>query len=328
MDAKKRVAAGLAVLLLAAAAYWGYRAYFAPAETAIQATGTIEATEVELQAKTPGTLEKITVEAGDTVTRGQLVAELSRSDLVAQREQNAMLVSKAEAQLADLLSGARAQELKEAAAAVDTARVDYEKAAADLERAKTLFAEGAISRSDLERAEVNMQAAQNRLRAAEARLSMLQAGSRPQQVNAARAELERARAMLAATEAVLEDLKIYSPIDGVVLSSNYQEGEFVQMGASLVTVADLDDLWIKVYIPTDDLPRVKLGDTVHFTVSGYDRVFTGVVEQIASRGEYTPKTIQTKKERANVVFAVKIGIDSAGSVLKPGMPADVVFDEN
>ena len=87
----------------------------------------------------------------------------------------------------------------------------------------------------------------------------------------------------------------------------------------------MDDLWIKVYIPTDDLPKVALGQKVTFTVSGWPEIFEGVVEEIAARGEFTPKTIQTKQERTNVVFAVKIRISSKGNVLKPGMPADVVF---
>jgi HlyD family secretion protein len=97
------------------------------------------------------------------------------------------------------------------------------------------------------------------------------------------------------------------------------------MGAVLATVANLNKLWVKVYIPTDDLPVIKLGQKVHFTVSGDNHQYTGTVINIASKGEFTPKTIQTKKERTNVVFAVKIGINNENGVLKPGMPADVVF---
>ena len=98
------------------------------------------------------------------------------------------------------------------------------------------------------------------------------------------------------------------------------------MGAPIVTVVNLDDLWIRVYIPTDQLPVIKLGQQVHFTVSGLPKAFTGTVEEINSQGEFTLKTIQTEEERANVVFGVKIRIDNQGGVLKPGMPADVTFN--
>jgi len=135
----------------------------------------------------------------------------------------------------------------------------------------------------------------------------------------------RNRAVLKATEALVADLQITAPLTGTVLTKNYEEGEFLQLGATLLTIAKIDDLWVKVYIPTDDLPYISLGQNVQFSVSGYNQSFEGVVEEIASKGEFTPKTIQTKKERTNVVFAVKIRIKSEGGILKPGMPADVVF---
>ena len=101
----------------------------------------------------------------------------------------------------------------------------------------------------------------------------------------------------------------------------------MQMGSSLGTIADLSHMWIKVYIPTDDLPGIKLGQKVHFTVSGDNHRYSGIVSHIASKGEFTPKTIQTPKERANVVFAVKISFTNKNGALKIGMPADVVFDQ-
>lgn len=325
MDKKKRAAAVLVVLLLAVSSYWAYHEYFVQDTSTIQATGTIEATTVELNSKMQGSIKTLAVEAGDTVAREQLIAELSRSDLVAQRERDALGVSKAEAQLADLISGAREQEKNEAAANVNIAKANFEMISKDFVRAETLYQEGAIPQAEFENIRSQMELNKNQLGAVEARLSLLDAGNRPQLINAARAELERSKAVLKATDAMLKDLKIYSPIDGVVLSKNYQEGEFVQMGASLATVANLEDLWIKVYIPTDDLPHIKLDKKVHFTVSGVDTVFDGVVEEINSEGEFTPKTIQTKKERTNVVFGVKIGINNEAGVLKPGMPADVTF---
>jgi HlyD family secretion protein len=127
-------------------------------------------------------------------------------------------------------------------------------------------------------------------------------------------------------QVVLNDLNVVSPINGTVITKNYQQGEFVQMGAPIVTLVDLSDMWIRVYIPTDQLPGIKLGQQVRFTVSGTPKVFKGAVEEINAQGEFTLQTIQTEEERANVVFGVKIRIDNEGGILKPGMPADVTFD--
>ncbi|KAF1083909.1 putative efflux pump membrane fusion protein [Sporotomaculum syntrophicum] len=321
----KKAVAVLVILLLAAGAYRAYIHYYQPEAELIQATGTIEATTVELNAKTAGIIARLAADTGDSVTAGQLVAELSRSDLVAQRERDALGVLKAEAQLADLQSGAREQEKNEAATGVSLAQVNLEKATTDLARMEYLFQNGAAPQAEYDQAKTNAELAKNQLAAAEARLKVVEAGSRPEQIKAARAEVERSRAVLKASDALLADLKVYAPIAGVVLSRNYEVGEYVQMGASLATVADLMDLWIKVYIPTDDLPQIKLGQQVQFSVSGMEQQYKGVVEEIATRGEFTPKTIQTQQERANVVFAVKIKIGDTGGVLKPGMPADVTF---
>lgn len=325
MKKKKPIIAILLISLIAAGSWWAWRYFLKNGVDQLQATGTIEATTVELNTRAAGVIKTLVVKAGDTVKKGQPVAELSRNDLVAQRERDQLSVLKAEIALNDLVSGARKQEITVAAAKAKIAQTNFSRAQDDLKRYETLAQSGAISQVELEKARAAAEISQDELTAAQASLSLLEAGSRPELINAAQAEVDRSKAVLKAAEVMLEDLKVASPIDGVVLSKNYEAGEYVQPGVSLVTIANLDDLWIKVYVPTDDLPRVKLGQQVQFTVSGYDRPFTGSVEEIASKGEFTPKTIQTKKERTNVVFAVKIRVDGSDGVLKPGLPADVTF---
>ncbi|OPZ75611.1 MAG: Macrolide export protein MacA [Firmicutes bacterium ADurb.Bin456] len=321
----KAVLIVLLVVLCGAGGYWGYLQYKGEPVQGLQATGTIEATQVQVTAKLPGTLRDITVGAGDQVKKGQLIATVVRNDIVAQKERDALGVLIARAKLDDLLSGARQQEIKEAEIAVSTAVTRLEQATRDYERAVALQEAKAISQADLEKASLACKLAQSQLDSSRTRLDLLQSGSRSGQIEAARAELERNNAVLKASEALLEDTRIICPLDGVVLSRNYEEGEFIQAGAPVATVADLAEMWIKVYIPTDDLPRVKLGQGVVFSVSGSTVAYSGTVEEIATQGEYTPKMIQTKKERTNIVYAVKIGINDENGVLKPGMPADVII---
>ncbi|SFG71188.1 HlyD family secretion protein [Desulfotomaculum arcticum] len=325
MDRKKIPVVVVLVVAVACVSYWVYRNYYTRDESLIQATGTVEATTVELIAKLPGTIKMMKINAGDEVTGGQLVAELSRNDLLAQRERDALGVVKAESQLEDIASGARQQEKDEAAAGVDIARTNYQKARDDFDRAEALFNEEAIPLAEYDNARTKLDLAQNQLSVAESQQSLVNSGSRPQQVATARAAVEQSKAVLKTTETMLADLKIYSPIEGTVVTKNYEEGEYVQAGASLATVANLKDLWIKVYIPTDDLPLIKLGQMVKFTVSGITTEYNGVIDEIASKGEFTPKTILTKKERTNVVYGVKIKINNSDGTLKPGMPADVTF---
>ena len=326
MKSSRPVIIIVVLLLLAGGGWWVYRTYYAGKTGAIQATGTIEGTEVNLSAKNSGTIENLSIDEGDTVKQGQLVAVLSRNDLVAERDQDAEAVAEAQAKLDDLVSGARDQEIAQAQANVNIAQTNYDKAADDLARRQQLFQQSAISQDELNQYQVAANLTKDQLDSAQASLSLLQAGNRPDAIAAAQDEVQRNQAVLQSMQAVLNDLNVISPIDGTVLTKNYEQGEFVQMGSPIVTLIDLNDMWIRVYIPTDQLPGIKLGQQAHFTVSGTPQVFTGTVEEINSQGEFTLKTIQTKEERANVVFGVKIRINNQGGILKPGMPADVTFD--
>lgn len=315
------------ILILLGASGWAYHYYSSQPAGPIQASGTIEATTVDVSARAAGIIESLALQEGQTVKKDQQVAVLSRSDLSAQKERDAQAVAIAQANLQDLQSGARTQELKEAESNVEIAQINLDKATQDLNRAESMFKAGAISQDTLEQSRINADQKNYQLKVVKERLSLLQAGSRPDKIKAAQAELERSKAVLKASSSVVQDLSLYVPIGGTVLSRNYEPGEYVQMGSSLGTIADLNHMWIKVYIPTDDLPKIKLGKKVHFSVSGDASRYTGTVTHIASKGEFTPKTIQTQKERTNIVFAVKISFENKNGALKIGMPADVVFDQ-
>lgn len=325
MDKKKKQTVALVFVLLALGGYLAWKYLFTGENSKVEAAGTIEATTVDLKVKISGTVENFNIQAGDKVKAGDLLAVISRKDLEAQRERDLLNVAIARNRLNDLRSGARSQEIKEAQANVNIAQVKYEKAKKDLERMEALFQEGTIAQAELEVYQSNYTIALNQLEAAQARLNLLQSGNRADQIKAAENQVKLMEAVLKSTEAMLGDLKIYSPIDGTIQTKNFENGEYVQAGASLATVTNLDRVWINVYIPTDDLPYVKQGEKATFTISGVDKVFEGTIAEIATRGEFTPKTIQTKKERTNIVYKVKIEVDNPEKLLKPGMPADVVI---
>lgn len=291
----------------------------------ISATGTVEATTVKVNARVAGIISSLTVQEGDQVKNGQPLAEMVRNDLIAQRERDAMAVTAAQAKWQDLINGPRSQELTAAAAAVEQARINVNQAETDLNRTRALFNQGAVPSQNLEQAQNNVELRREQLRSSQASMQNLQAGSREQAVAAAWAELERTKAVLKASEALVTDLKLSSPLAGTVLERYFEAGEFASVGAALYQVADLDNLWVRVYIPTDEIPAIKVGEAVTCTVSGSKEEFKGQVEKINAQGEYTPKTIQTKNERANVVYGVKIKLINNSGVLKPGMPIDVVF---
>jgi membrane fusion protein YbhG len=145
-------------------------------------------------------------------------------------------------------------------------------------------------------------------------------------VQQAQGALNQAKANLALLDTQLKKLTVYAPMDGVILARNVEPGEFVQPGASAVTMADLADLTITVYIPEDRYGEIHIGQEATVTVDSFPgETFTAVVSKIADQAEFTPRNVQTVEGRSATVYAVKLAVNDPEGKLKLGMPADVVF---
>ncbi len=296
---------------------------------AVAAAGTIEVTEVNVTAKENGTLSAAAFKEGDRVEKGQVLGRLVRNDLDAQGAQDRAALARARSILADLRKGARPQEIREAEEAQGAAKVRYDLAQADFTRFSSLYAEKVISRKEMDEVTARRDLAKKDLAAAGERLSLVRSGTRPDVLAAQEAEVLRLEAMGRVTASRVGDTVLASPLGGVVLSKNYEEGEFLPPGAVLATVADLSDCWVKVYLPSTVLGRVKVGAGADVRVDSFpDRVFRGKVRTVSDRAEFTPRQSLTTEERANLVFAVEVEVDNAESLLKPGMPADVTFHDD
>ncbi len=342
---------------------------------AIQVTGNMEATQVDVSAKIAGRVLSLRVREGDRVTEGQLLVRLDDAELKAEVERAEAALKSTEAQLRDLLAGARREEIEEARATADRAqsqlndllagsrREEIEQAREavrsaeatrvwterDFKRAQELFAKELIAMQEVDRARqayevavaqersarANLQlveagprrdqieAARAQLKAARDHLDLLLAGPRPWQVEAARGQVTQARAALDLAGSRLREGTIVSPINGVILRKNLEAGEMANPGVSILTLVDPTDLWLRAYVPETDIGRIKVGMAARITIDAYkDRTFTGKITEIASEAEFTPKNVQTKKERVNLVFRIKIAVDNPEGFLKPGMPAD------
>jgi HlyD family secretion protein len=123
--------------------------------------------------------------------------------------------------------------------------------------------------------------------------------------------------------------KVHTPIDGVVLDRAVEPGEIVSPGTTLVTISNLDDLTLTVFVPEDHYGQIVLGQNCQVSVDSFPgRTFNGTVSHIAETAEFTPRNVQTTDSRKNTVFAIKLDMAPANGLLKPGMPADVNFQTN
>ena len=122
------------------------------------------------------------------------------------------------------------------------------------------------------------------------------------------------------------DARVTAPIAGVINSKTAELGEVVAPGAPIVSLYDLDHVWLRVFVPENLYGRIKIGQDVSVTVDSYPKiVFHGTVSQIASDAEFTPKNVQTEEERVKLVYGVKVNLDNRDHRLKPGMPADAIL---
>ena len=289
----------------------------------VTGSGTVELDEVDVASQIGGRVERLLVDEGDSVRVGDTLAVLDQGEVIAQLEARAAEAAKAVAQLRDLQAGARAQELDAARAQLESATAQWRLLEAEAARAETLYQRQVIAQAELDRARAARDAAAAQRVAAQRQYDLLQAGSRADQIRAAREAEASARAQLEAARSRVHELVLRAPIDGVVLLRNLNLGEVAPPAVPVVTLGNPERLWVRVYIAAPFIGRVRRGDSAEVRVTGIRRPFAGRVVEIASRAEFTPRAALTEEERANLVFGVKVAVDSGGGALKPGLPADV-----
>ncbi len=325
MEQKRKIALVVALLALAGAAIfvgWGLVRDKGSGNSLV-ANGTIEATEVEVSSKLPGRLSQLLVNEGDQVRAGQVIARLDTSEFEAEVAQAQAALARAGAQLKELLAGSRLQEIEEARANLQQAEDNLKLAKDEWDRFDNLFKEGAISAQERDQAKNKVEVASSQVRATRERYELIRVGPRPETIEAARHERDRAKATLGMAQVRLRDSTILAPLSAVVLTKRAEQGEVVNPGFPIVILIDPDDLWLRVYIPESEIGLVGIGQTASVTVDSFpNRRFEGKVVEISSKAEFTPRTVQTKKERVNLVFGVKIRLNNHERLLKPGMPAD------
>jgi HlyD family secretion protein len=258
------------------------------------------------------------------------------------------------ARLQQLLTGSRPQEIQAAKANLEQTQADAVKRKADMERAEKLYRNNFISAQDWDSAKTAYEVSAATQKKAEENYALVLEGPRKEEIDAARAQWEQAKAALklaqarriqvevlrkelltaqaqvkeAASAIEVIDTQIgYSqltaPLSGVVLVKNTEPGEFVVPGGSVVTLGDIEKPWLKAFITEGDVGKVKLGQKASVTTDSYPgKVYPGKITFISAEAEFTPKNVQTAKERVKLVYRIKVSLENPHRELKPGMPAD------
>ncbi|MCM0082925.1 efflux RND transporter periplasmic adaptor subunit [Geomonas sp. Red32] len=324
---KRIVPVVLVLLLIFAIAYLVATRKGKEKAAGLPVSGNIEAHESVVGFKVQGRLAELAVEEGQWVKAGDLIARLDQADY---RQQVGIEESGVKTRQADLgltLSGSRVQEKRSAEQAVVDAKATLDLNRADFQRYQALYEKDEVSAQIRDGYRTGYERAQAAYERARQNLSQVLEGARKEQVAVSRAGVEQARQALELSRIKLGYTTLTAPLSGVVLVRQAELGEVLGAGAPVVTIADLDHLWLRGYVAETDLGRVKLGAAATVKSDTYPgKSYRGRVSFISSQAEFTPKSVETHKERVTLVYRIKIDLDNPAHELKPGMPADAVID--
>lgn len=268
------------------------------------AYGNFETTEVVVSAETPGKLMRFTPEEGERLDSGAVVGVVDTAQLALQRDQ--MVAQR----------GAGASRTSEVANNIQVLQAQHEIAQRGYDRTQRLHREQAATTQQLDQAEREFRVLGDQIEAARA------------QRDAARHDVASSAAQIAQIEDRIRRSRVANPRAGTVLTTYVEAGEFVQQGQPLYKLAIVDSMELRAYVVEPQLAQIRIGQPAQVTIDAGKagrRTFTGRVSWISAESEFTPTPVQTREERADLVYALKIVVPNREGLLKIGMPADVRF---
>jgi HlyD family secretion protein len=320
---KPALAAVIALTVISAAVIYYATHRHGNGQDVIKISGNIEVTTVDVSFKVPGRVLDRPVDEGVMVQAGQLVARLDSADLVHEVAIRRAAAEAARAALRELAAGSRKEEIAQSEAALAAAQVEADRLADDFRRQQELFNREVIPQQRFEAARAARDTSQAQVRQTREALTMVRKGPRQERIDQGRAHLGEAEAAQALAAERLGYATLTAPVAGMVMAKSIEPGEQVAVGTPVITIGELDNVWVRAYIAETDLGRVKVGQKARVRTDTWpDKTYDGQVSFISSEAEFTPKNVQTEKERVKLVYRIKITLPNLNRELKPGMPAD------
>ncbi len=291
----------------------------------IELQGNIEIREVRLGFEVPGRISHLYVDEGDSVKEGDLLAQLKPEYFEDEVRQAEGALKAAAADLLKLENGSRPEEIRVAIADLEAAQAAATNADKDFVRAKALFEDGVISQSNFDNFESIRDKTKANLKAAREKLNLAEAGFRSEEIESGRGAMQKAMATLEEAKRRLSDSKLIAPINGIIQTRIHEAGDYIASGDPVFTISITEPVWVRAYINERELGRIKPGmDATVKTDDG--KTYNGRLGFISTVAEFTPKTVQTKTIRTDLVYRVRIIVSNSSGELRQGMPVTVYIN--
>jgi len=295
----------LAVIVAASLLYYRYSRQ--PQEVVL--SGTLEARTVNVGSLVGGRVTKTLIDEGMHVEAGQLLVTLETETIDRQLSEQRAAITASQAALAKALAGPRPEEISKAASIASNAEMERH-------RQDRLYRDGIVAKGIAEDAATKAKTSADDLR-------ILQKGTRKEDIDAARAEVEAQQRKLETLMKQRAETNVVSTVNGIVQSFGLRTGDIVAPNQTVAEILESSQLWVRVYVPETELGLIAVGQQVRVHVDTYpNETFAGHIASVSSQGEYTPRNVQTRAQRAEQVFGVKMLVDP-NPKLKAGMAASV-----
>lgn len=271
-------------------------------QEALWGSGTLEATTIVVSSQSSGTVVASALKEGMQLKKDQVMLQIDTTKLALQRQQ-----VKASLSHLDIQKQITRQSL-------ELAREKLDKTQKRVSRIQALVDKQSATPQQLDDVQVALKAAET------------QHEKTQNQLYALETQQQQLQAKLALVRQQISDTRIRAPLKSTVMDVYLEQGEFARPGTRIARLADLSEMTIDVYIPETDLGKVKIGQSARLEIDTFpERDFPATVVWVSEKAEFTPKNIQTKEARADLVYAVKLRVDNSENIFKIGMPADVYF---
>lgn len=338
---KRRVLLITVVAMVSASLFFFFSKKEKKAE-AVSTTGIVEGTEVNLSSKVSGRISEFCCKEGDRVSAGHAVARLEGDDIKASVEQAIAGIMRVKADITSSDAAVKNSEanIKSADAEISSAEADMERLKVEMEEAlrqrerkERLYEGGFISKSERDIGTTSYESSKASYNASDARLraSFSKKDAAASQLNSsvsllasAKARLKEAEAALNIQEARLKDTEILSPISGTVVFKGMEAGEVVSPGVTILSIVDLEDLWVRADIEETLIGRVRVGDEAVISIDGMPGIsFKGTVAEIGREADFATLKDVTRGRQDIKTFRVKVKMEDKTGTLKPGMTVKV-----
>jgi HlyD family secretion protein len=285
--------------------------------------GNVDIRTINLAFRQSGRLDKVLVDEGDSLIQGELLAQLDNASFINSLEISKANLALAKAQLAQVLSGSRSQEIEAAHQDIKKLQAKLVLANSTLQRQELLRKTGATSQGSLDNAQALSNEAIAELASAKQRFSLLKEGADKEDIAIAYAQIDIAQSQVAAAQTTLDETKLYAPNNALVQTRVLEPGSIVGMNDPVLSLSVRTPVYIRAYVNEPLLGKISLGQKVEIYTDSREGAYQGHIGFISGTAEFTPKTVETPSLRTDLVYRLRILVDGDDMGLNQGQPVTI-----